>query len=389
MNVANGADESFLTDIRASAAIASVYADVVDRNAQFPVEAIRSLRNSGALGAAVPKELGGREISFGALCSACSELSRSCASTGMIFAMHQIQLASIARHLGQSDLFQAYLAGIAREGRLIASVTSEEGTGGDIRQSVASLELLEGGRARFAKIAPTVSYGAYADDLLVTLRRSPSAERNDQVLVLVHTNQATMVQTDGWDALGMRGTSSAAFSIGAEFSAQQVVPVPFAVIASETMVPYAHLLWASCWLGVATDAADRARAYARASWRAAPAAQSVAARLSHLSVELTALRGAIHFARAEYESIKDVPNREELSTLGYAIRINNLKIVAAEAVVGACGKALEICGLAGYKNGGAFSVGRNLRDALSAPLMTANDRIHMTNAHLLLMSDGT
>ena len=382
-------DESFLMSIRAAAAIGGEFADAVDRDARFPIEAVDTLRRSGALGAAVPNELGGHNISFGALCSACFELSRRCASSGMVFAMHQIQVASIARHLGKSDFFQNYLADVASKGRLIASVTSEEGTDGDLRQSHASLEPSEPGLARFGKSARTVSYGAYADDFLVTVRRSPTAERNDQVLALVHADQAVLEQTEDWDALGMRGTCSPAFNIRAELSNDQIVPFPFAVIASETMVPYAHLLWAYCWLGIATDAADRARSYAKARWRAASGAGGVDMRLSHLSAELSAMRAAVHDASAEYESIKDGPKREELLTLGYAVRINNLKIVASEAAVSIASKALKICGLEGYKNGSRLSLGRNIRDALSAPLMVANDRIHAANAHLLLMSDGT
>jgi acyl-CoA dehydrogenase len=388
MTATSGLDESFLTSIRAAAAIAGEHADAVDRDARFPTEAINTLRRSGALGAAVPREFGGSDISFGALCSACVELSRRCASSGMVFAMHQIQIASIARHLGKSDFFRTYLADVARNGRLIASVTSEEGTDGDLRQSNASLQLLDG-LARFGKTAPTISYGAFADDLLVTLRRSPTAERNDQVLALVHAGQAVLEQTENWDALGMRGTCSAAFAIVAEFSSEQVVPVPFAVIASETMIPYAHILWACCWLGIATDAADRARAYARARWRAASSAGGADKRLSQLSAQLSAMRAVVHGASAEYASIKDAPKRKELSTLAYAVRINNLKIVASEAAISISGKALEICGVAGYKNESRFSVGRNIRDALSAPLMVSNDRIHAANAHLLLMSDGT
>ena len=52
-------------------------------------------------------------------------------------------------------------------------------------------------------------------------------------------------------------------------------------------------------------------------------------------------------------------------------------------------EALGICGIAGYKNDTPFSVGRHLRDALSAALMIGNDRIHATNAALLLVhKDG-
>src|SRR5215212_4178692 len=98
MNHTSGDDEFFLTSICAAAAVAGDYADAVDRDARFPTEAVDTLRRSGALGVAVPSQLGGRSISFRALGTACFELSRRCASSGMVFAMHQIQVASIARH---------------------------------------------------------------------------------------------------------------------------------------------------------------------------------------------------------------------------------------------------------------------------------------------------
>ncbi len=78
-------------------------------------------------------------------------------------------------------------------------------------------------------------------------------------------------------------------------------------------------------------------------------------------------------------------NPDDLFTMGYAIRINALKISASERVADICRDALAVCGIAGYKNDTPFSVGRHLRDALSATLMIANDRIHATNAALLLV----
>ena len=39
---------------------------------------------------------------------------------------------------------------------------------------------------------------------------------------------------------------------------------------------------------------------------------------------------------------------------------------------------MRACGLSGYRNDSEFSVVRNLRDVLSAPIMINNDRI-MTN----------
>jgi acyl-CoA dehydrogenase len=96
-------------------------------------------------------------------------------------------------------------------------------------------------------------------------------------------------------------------------------------------------------------------------------------------------RALVQSATNEYMSLADGPDRPGLSTIGYAVRINNLKIAASEAAVEACQGALRICGFLGYGNVGPYSVGRQLRDAHSAALMIANDRLHATNAALLLV----
>src|SRR6266478_3459747 len=110
--------------------IAGQHADDVDRRGRFPSEAVDALRSAGALGWGVPREYGGAGAGIDDLANATFELSRRCSATGMVFAMHQIQIASIARHLGSSEWFKNYLRRVAAEQRLIASATSEVGVGG-------------------------------------------------------------------------------------------------------------------------------------------------------------------------------------------------------------------------------------------------------------------
>jgi acyl-CoA dehydrogenase len=47
---------------------------------------------------------------------------------------------------------------------------------------------------------------------------------------------------------------------------------------------------------------------------------------------------------------------------------------------------MGVSGIVGFKNDTPFAVGRHLRDSMSACLMIANDRIHSTNAGLLLIA---
>ena len=137
-------------------------------------------------------------------------------------------------------------------------------------RSVACVEVTDDGARSFEKQAPTVSYGAQADDLLTTLRRAPDADGGDQVAVLTHKEQVELEQTGTWDPFGMRGTCSPGFKVRATFAAEQQLPEQFASISGQTMVPVSHILWSHIWLGIATDAFDRARAFVRAAARQKP-----------------------------------------------------------------------------------------------------------------------
>jgi acyl-CoA dehydrogenase len=388
MSVAVDRDATFLAAVsRIADEVAAPNAVDVDRAARFPQETIQALRDERALSSFVPGELGGGGVSFEAIAAACLTLGRRCGASAMVFAMHQIQVVTIARHLDEAPWFEAYLRDVADEQRLIASVTSEIGTGGDMGRSVAAVTPAADGTLTFEKRAPTVSYGAYADDLLTTLRRTPDAEPSDQVLVLTRREQIELEPAGSWDPLGMRGTCSPGYTVRAEFVPEQVLAAAFSTVSVESMVPVSHILWSHLWLGIATDAFDRARAFVRAAAKQKPGQPPpTALRLSHLMSELSLLRAEVSSGLRCFVEASEEPGRDSLSTMASQLRFNNLKIAASEQAPRVCQGAMGVCGIMGFKNDTPFSVGRHLRDTMSACLMVANERIHQTNASLLLIA---
>jgi acyl-CoA dehydrogenase len=363
--------------------VAAPAADAVDREARFPHEAIAALREERMLGALVPRALGGSGATIGELAACCEVLGRSCASTAMIFAMHQIEVACLVRHAHSSAFFRNYLAGLATHQWLIASATSEIGTGGDLRRSVCAVER-DGPRIHVTKEAPIISYGEEADDILLTARRAPEAAPGDQVLVLARKADLRLTRTSGWDTLGMRGTRSLGFTLEVNGSLDQILPVPFAEIAGHTMLPVSHVLWTSLWLGLASDAVDRARAFVRVEARRTPGTVPPAAlRLAETVAELEMLRATVHGGLHDFEQHQD--DRDALEGLGFAIRMNNLKASAARLAPEIVARALAVCGVSGYRCDSPYSVGRHLRDAYGAALMIGNDRILSANASMLLL----
>ncbi len=365
------------------ATIAAQCADDVDRAGRFPVETVAAMRDAVLLSALVPAEHGGSGAGMRDLVAMCSAVAQGCASSAMILAMHHIQVACLVRHGRQEPNFASYLDEIAERQLLLASITSEVGTNGDTRSSVCAVERTD---ERFAltKQATTVSYGEHADDLLVTCRRDADAPASDQVLVLCRGRHTTLERTGEWDTLGMRGTCSPPFRMKARGPAWAIVPGSFADASAQSMVPYSHILWSAVWLGLATDAASRAAAYVRAEARRKPGTvPPMAARLAELSVLLQTFRQNVGAVAADFDALGD--EREALSGMAWALRLNNLKIASSTAVTEIVHRALQIIGINGYRNDTSYSVSRQYRDALSASLMVSNDRILAKGAQMLLV----
>jgi acyl-CoA dehydrogenase len=250
-------------------------------------------------------------------------------------------------------------------------------------RSIAAVTPAGEGTCTLEKQAPTVSYGTYADDLLITARRSPEAEGGDQVLVLTRSDQHELAISGTWDPMGMRGTCSPGGTLTATFPPEQVMATPYSTSGPESMVPVSHILWSQLWLGIATDAFDRARAFVRAAAKRSPGTTPPAAhKLSAVMSDLSLLRAEVGLALREFEDA----DREWLSTMQAILRFNNLKIAASEQAPRVCQGAMGVGGIVAFKNDTPFSVGRHLRDSMSACLMIANERIHSTNASLLLIA---
>ena len=367
--------------ITAVVAVARTHADDVDRVGRFPTETIAAMRDTGLLGALVPVELGGPGQSVADVAAACYAIGKACASSAMILAMHHIQLACLVRHAADNAWHRRFLRLVAEEGLLLGSVTSEVGVGGSMRTSLCAVQQgAAEGSFVLDKKASAVSYGAYADALLVTCRATPDGDASDQVAVLVPARDAVLRRTSTWDAMGMRGTCSEGFDLHASFVADQILTVPFATISAETMVPVSHLLWASAWAGIAADAVTRARSFLRQATRKSASGD--------VPPGATRLVGAVERLQMVEARVNAALAHEAAGGSGSfaaAATMNMLKTGASEMCLEVVQEALLVCGFAGYANSGPFSLSRHLRDLNSARLMINNDRIRDNTARLLLL----
>jgi acyl-CoA dehydrogenase len=358
---------------RAVAAIAANHAGDVDSAARFPAEACAALKEQRLLGVMVSRELGGEGAGIADVADICYLLGQACSSTAMIYAMHQIKVACVTRHMRDNAVLANTMRRLCAEQLLLASSTTEGQAGGNVRSSEAPVEHVDG-HIHLERKASVISYGAYADGIVTTARRSADAAGSDQVLVAFLKSDYTLTRLQGWNTLGMRGTCSEGYTLKATGQPGQILPDPYEVIHSQTMVPFAHILWGSVWTGIAASSAGRAQAFIRQAMRTAngqlpPGAPQFTKALQTLRT----LRGMLANSLRAYE--RHMGDPKALASMDFQSLITLTKVEASELAVSVVMSAMRACGLSGYRSDGDFTIGRHLRDVLSSPIMINNDRI--------------
>ncbi len=358
---------------RAAAEAARNAAVTVDREGRFPAEGFAEIRKQRLLGIMVPRALGGEEASIGEIADVCYTIGQACAATGLIYAMHQIKMACIIRHAKGNPVLEGILKRIVDGQLLMASSTTEGQAGGNVRSSDAAI-VPDGETVTLERKATVISYAMEADGIVTTARRAVDAAASDQVLLVLLKSDYTLERLQGWDTLGMRGTHSEGFTLRARAHPQQVLAEPYDRIHGQTMVPYAHILWGSVWAGIAAVATGKAQNFVRNAMRQSNGQMPPGApHFTQAVSTLRNLRGVLASALRAYEAV--MHDEKAIMALDFQSTITLTKVQVSELATATVLAALRACGLSGYRNDTEFSIGRHLRDVLSAPLMINNDRI--------------
>jgi len=382
--IASARQSDLMARAGAAADVAKANAAAVDAEARFPNEAFAELRKQRLLGVQVPQYLDGEGDTIAEIADICYILGQSCSSTALIYAMHQIKMACIVRHFKNNPAHERILRRIVSEQLLMASSTTEGQAGGNVRSSEAAVEH-DGAQITLERKATVISYAVEADGIVTTARRAADAAGNDQVLLVLLKADYTLERLQTWDTLGMRGTRSEGFTLRARAAAGQIMPEPYERIHAQTMVPFAHLLWGSVWAGIAAAAAAKAQAFVRHVVRQANGQMPPgAAHFTQAVSTLRTLRGVLSASLRSYEAI--MSDEKAISSLEFQAMITLTKVQVSELAVTTVMNSLRACGLSGYRNDTEFTIGRLLRDVLSAPIMISNDRILTNLATTSLMT---
>jgi alkylation response protein AidB-like acyl-CoA dehydrogenase len=191
-----------------------------DREASFPLQNYRDLRDSGLLALCVPAERGGLGGDFTAFMLVAAEIGRHCGATALSFNMHVCATLWAGPVADALDLTPAERADqeahrvlhydrIVRHGKVYAQPFSEGGAAsagkapwGTLAKKVEGGYLVTG-RKLFATLAGVADYYG----VLCTLE-TPGASPSDALYLAVPADAPGLSVTGDWDPLGMRGTVS-------------------------------------------------------------------------------------------------------------------------------------------------------------------------------------
>ena len=267
----------------------------------------------------------------------------------------------------------------------MASSTTEGQAGGNVRSSEAAVEH-DGAQVTLERKATVISYAVEADGIVTTARRAADAAGSDQVLLVLLKSDYTLERLQVWDTLGMRGTHSEGFTLRARAAAEQIMPEPYDRIHAQTMVPFAHLLWGSVWAGIAAAATGQGAGLhspcgARLERPNAAGRRRISPRRSPRCAPCAAC-----WRRTCAATKPSCRTKRRSRPWNFRRMITLTKVQASELAVTTVLHSLRACGLSGYRNDTEFTIGRLLRDVLSAPLMINNDRILTNLATTSLMT---
>lgn len=368
---------------RHASAVLGAWAPEIDRTGRHPFESVAAMHNAGLLGLLVPEGLGGLGADYRTVFDVASILGEQCLSSAMIFAMHCSQVA-VLRERADGYVISV-LEDVVRRGRLIASVTSEPGTPGDVLSAYTPL-VRRGATVEIRRSAPYASYAADAGYFFVKMRRSAEAAATDVAYVLIARENARLRVCGDWEGPGLRGTRTVPIELEAELPDSHVLHDGIPLLTLGCMLPVAHLGWVGAWHGAAWRALREVVAHLRT---AGSRAQQAVLNSDRLKSELALVRMRLAGVRARACVLASRLDCRALTnddiSATHRVEVNELKLAGSVDCLWAVERLVELVGLRdAYLTTSRLGLERVLRDLRLAPLMYANEYLLRANGSLTI-----
>lgn len=326
----------------------------VDEEERFPVETVEKMKKAGFMGIPFPVEYGGEGGDVLGYAMAVEELSRACATTGVILSAHVSLGASPIYEFGTEEQKQKYLVPLASGQKLGAFGLTEPNAGTDAagQQTVA---VLDGDEYVLNGTKMFITNAGYADTYIIMAMTDKSAGTRGISSFIVEADREGFSVGPKEKKLGIRGSATAELIM-------ENVRIPKENLLGQEGLGFkiamktldgGRIGIASQALGIAQGALDRTIAYVkerRQFGRSISKFQNTQFELADMAARVEASRLLVY--KAAY-----LKQEKKM----YSVEAATAKLIAAQTAMDVTTRAVQLHGGYGYTR--EYEVERMMRDA--------------------------
>jgi alkylation response protein AidB-like acyl-CoA dehydrogenase len=331
----------------------------IDKQHRYPRELIARLGEMGLMGVAIPEELGGAGMDTVSYALALEEVSRGCASTGVIMSVNNSLVCDPILKFGSEAQKRTYLTQLATGKQLGCFALSEPEAGSDAAAQ-KTIARRDGDSYVINGTKNFITNGPVADVVVLMTMTRPELGHKGITAFLLPTKTEGLTFGPHDEKLGIRGAPSAQL-----FLTDCRVPAD-AVLGKEgegfkvamSALDGGRIGIASQALGIARAAFEEATVYAterKTFGQPIAQHQAIQFKLADMCTEIDAARLLIWRAAAKKDAAKKDPS------LRYSRESAMAKLFASEVANRVAKEALQVFGGYGYL--ADFPAERHFRDA--------------------------
>jgi butyryl-CoA dehydrogenase len=326
----------------------------LDATETFPKEIVRQMGELGLLGMNVDEKYGGAGLDTVCYVAAMEEVSRACASCGVIMSVNNSLVCWPLETYGNEDQKQRFLEPLAAGRKLGAYCLSEPGAGTDAANQRTTAKK-DGDHWVLNGMKNFITNGANADLLIVFAQTDPALKHRGIRAFIVETASEGFSVIRKEEKMGIRASDTAqlAFDNVRVPAAQVLGPAESGFRIAMTTLDGGRIGIASQALGIAAAAYEAARAYSKQReqfGRPICDFQAIQWKIADMATRLDAARLLTY--RAAWA--KDQGGR-------YSEEAAMAKLYASEAAHFITNEAVQVFGGNGYSK--EYPVERHFRDA--------------------------
>ena len=326
----------------------------IDKNEKIPDSIVKQLGENGFLGSYVPEEYGGAGMDYTSYSIIVEEISRACASTGVLISAHTSLCIYPILNFGNEEQKKKYLPKLATGEHIGCFCLSEPNAGTD----AGSLTTFAEDKGDYYEISGTKNFitnGKEASIAVVFAKTTKTDNYKGMSAFIVETASEGFEVMKCEDKLGIKGSSTAQISFDKVKVPKENLLGDYEKgfkIAMNTL-DGGRIGIASQALGISQAAFNYAKKYSNERvqfGKPLHALQAIQFMLADMSTKVAASRLLI------WEASRRKDNKQE-----YSLQSAHAKLFAAESAMWITTKAIQVCGGNGYTK--EYPVERYFRDA--------------------------